>query len=81
MVTKPQLGNDDTNFMFGGVCPNGEPYKIVAYQQVVDNVPQAFYDYEGPAGKGTVRTTASPKTLSVRICRKLAEIINANYWE
>jgi hypothetical protein len=47
----------------------------------VSGTRQSFYDYEGPAGKGKVSTTASPKTMSVRVCRQLAEIINQNYWE
>lgn len=76
-----QLGEDDTSFTFAGQCPNGERYRIFSYQRVVGNSSQSFYDYEGPVGKGTVRTDASPKTMSVRVCRKLAEIINANYWE
>ena len=76
-----KLGNDDTAFTFAGLCPNGETYRIFAYQKLVENAPQSFYDYEGPAGKGTVRTTASPKTMSTRVCRKLAEIVNTHYWE
>jgi hypothetical protein len=42
---------------------------------------QSYFDYEGPAGKGKVSTSASPKTMSVRVCRQLAEIINEKYWE
>ncbi len=76
-----KLGNDDTSFTFAGQCPNGESYRIFSYQRLVGNSPQSFYDYEGPVGKGTVRSDASPKTMSVRVCRKLAEIINTNYWE
>jgi hypothetical protein len=76
-----KLGNDDTAFTFAGHCPNGERYRIFSYQRLVENIPQSFYDYEGPVGRGTVRTDATPKTMSVRVCRKLAEIINTNYWE
>lgn len=76
-----KLGNDDITFTFAGHCPNGESYRIFSYQRVVGDIPQSFYDYEGPVGKGTVRTDASPKTMSARVCRKLAEIINTNYWE
>lgn len=42
---------------------------------------QSFYDYEGPNGKGTVQTETVPKVMAARVCRKMAEIINANYWE
>ena len=75
------LGNDEDTFTFAGKCPNGENYRLVSYQMDVSGTPQSFYDYEGPAGKGKVGTMASPKTMSVRVCRQLAEIINQNYWE
>jgi hypothetical protein len=75
------LGNDEDTFTFAGECPNGEKYRLVSYEMDVSGIRQSFYDYEGPAGKGVVHTTASPKTMSVRVCRQLAEIINQNYWE
>jgi len=75
------LGNDENTFTFVGKCPNGYNYRLVSYQMDVSGTPQSFYDYEGPVGKGKVSTTASPKTMSVRVCRQLAEIINQNYWE
>ena len=75
------LGNDENTFTFAGKCPNGDSYRLVSYEMDVSGTPQSFYDYEGPAGKGKVSTTASPKTMSVRVCRQLAEIINQNYWE
>ncbi len=75
------LGNDENTFTFVGKCPNGYNYRLVSYQMDVSATPQSFYDYEGPVGKGKVSTTASPKTMSVRVCRQLAEIINQNYWE
>jgi hypothetical protein len=75
------LGNDEDTFTFVGQCPNGERYRLVSYQVNTVDSNQSFYDYEGPVGKGTVRTGASPKTMSVRVCRKLAEIVNQNYWE
>lgn len=81
IATEMKLGNDENTFTFAGLCPNGETYRIFSYQKMVENVPQSFYDYEGPVGKGTVRTTASAKTMAVRVCRKLAEIVNTNYWE
>jgi len=70
------LGNDDAEFVFAGRCPNGEQYRIFAYTQTFEGQPAAYYDYEGPAGKGTVRSKTSPRTLAVRVCRKLAEIID-----
>jgi hypothetical protein len=83
LTAKPPapLGNDEDTFTFAGKCPNGENYRLVSYQMNVSGTPQSFYDYEGPVGKGQVGTTASPKTMSVRVCRQLAEIINQNYWE
>lgn len=75
------LGNDEDTFTFVGKCPNGNNYRIVSYQVDVSGTTQSFYDYEGPVGKGKVSTSASPKTMSVRVCRQLAEIINQNYWE
>lgn len=69
-------GNDDTEFTFMGKCPNGQPYHIFAYSKWVDGREESYYDFEGPAGQGTVRTSATPRTMSVRICRKLAEIID-----
>jgi hypothetical protein len=41
----------------------------------------AYYDYDAPVGKGTVQSDAAPKAMAVRVCRKLAEIINTHYWE
>jgi hypothetical protein len=73
--------NDEDTFTFVGKCPNGFNYRLVSYQMDVSGTSQSFYDYEGPVGKGKVSTTASPKTMSVRVCRQLAEIINQNYWE
>ena len=75
------LGNDEDTFTFAGQCPNGDKYRLVSYDMEVSGTRQSFYNYEGPAGKGTVNTPASPKTMSVRVCRQLAEIINQNYWE
>jgi hypothetical protein len=80
-VAEAKFINDEDTYTFAGVCPNGEKYRLYAYQKLVENTPQSFYDYEGPVGKGTVRSTATPKTMSARVCRQLAEIVNANYWE
>lgn len=75
------LGNDEEAFTFTGKCPNGDKYRLVSYQTNISGVRQSFYEYEGPAGIGKVSSEASPKTMSVRVCRHLAEIINQNYWE
>jgi hypothetical protein len=79
--TQVVLGNDEDSFTFVGRCPNGDQYRLVSYQIVVSGISESFYDYEGPAGKGKVSTSASPKTMSVRVCRQLAEIIHQKYWE
>ena len=75
------LGNDEDTFTFVGQCPSGAHYRLVSYQTAVSGTSESFYDYDGPAGKGKVSTSATPKTMSVRVCRHLAEIINQNYWE
>ena len=75
------FGNDEDTFIFAGKCPNGDNYRLVSYQAELSGARQSFYDYEGPAGKGKVSSNASPKTMSVRVCRQLAEIITQNYWE
>jgi hypothetical protein len=75
------LASDETAFVFAGKCETDEPYRLVSYQKNVSGVPQSFYDYEGPNGKGTVRAETAPKVMAARVCRKMAEIINANYWE
>ena len=68
------LNEDDTEFVFAGHCPSGESYRMVSYQMEVDGLTQSFYDYQGPAGKGTVRTNAQPKKMLTRVCRNLADI-------
>jgi hypothetical protein len=78
---KTELGNDEETFLLTGTCQNGEPYRLFSYQKRTGGLSQSFYDYEGPAGKGSVRSDTYPKVMAVRVCRKLAEIINANYWE
>jgi hypothetical protein len=80
-MAEAKFANDEDTYTFAGVCPNGETYRIYAYQKLVENTPQSFYDYQGPVGKGTVRSTATPKTMAARVCRQSAEIVNANYWE
>ena len=80
-LAQTTLGNDEDTFTFVGQCPNGDHYRLVSYQMDVAGTSQSYFDYEGPAGKGKVSTSASPKTMLVRVCRQLAEIINQNYWE
>lgn len=76
-----RLGNDDEAFVFSGKCANDEPYRLVAYQKNASGFAKSFYDYEGPNGKGTVQTETTPKVMAARVCRRMAEIINVNYWE
>lgn len=76
-----ELGNDEETFVFSGKCVNHESYRLVSYQRSVFGFTQSFYDYEGPNGKGTVQTQAPPRVMAARVCRRFAEIINANYWE
>ena len=68
------LGNDDTAFVFAGYCPSGEPYRLFSYPMEVDGLTESFYDYEGPAGKGTIRTNAPPKKILTRVCNNLADL-------
>lgn len=70
----PVIGNDDHEFVFMGRCDSGEIWRLKAYQKSIDGVFHSFYDYEGPAGTGSVQTQTSPKILAARICRALAEI-------
>lgn len=67
-------GDDEQTFIFMGRCDNGEMYRLKAYQKLMESVSFSFYDYEGPAGKGTIQSQITPKTLAVRVCRALAEI-------
>lgn len=68
------LGNDEQIFVFMGRCADGAIYRLTAYEKELNGVSYSFYDYEGPAGKGTVKTETPPKTMAVRMCRALAEI-------
>jgi hypothetical protein len=78
---RPRLGNDEESFVFAGKCSSGEPYRLLAYQKNVSGLAQPFYDYDGPVGKGTVQSDSTPKVMAVRICRRMAEIVNTHYWE
>ncbi len=79
--TSNALGNEEREFIFAGHCPNGEAYRIFAYQMDVDGLAQSFYDYEGPAGKGTVRTGVSPKKMALRVCHELADITDGSKYD
>jgi hypothetical protein len=70
------MGNDEKEFVFSGTCDNGQTYRLLSYEKVINGQTFSQYDYEGPVGKGTVKTSASPRTLSVRVCRQMAEIID-----
>ena len=78
---KHSLGNDEQEFIFAGDCPNGDKYRIFSYQMEVNGLTQSFYDYEGPAGKGTVRTNAQPKKMATRVCHELADIGNGSRFD
>ncbi len=80
-VPQHPLGNDETTFVFAGHCSNGETYRLVSYKMDVNGLSLSFYNYEGPVGKGTVKTETAPKVMAARVCRKLAEIVNDNYWD
>ena len=69
-----KLNSDEQEFIFVGRCPNGEGYRIFAYHADIDGLTQSFYDFDGPAGKGTVRTNSSPKKLAARVCHMSADI-------
>lgn len=75
------LGNNEETFVFAGRCASGESYRLVSYMRDVNGVSQSHYDYDGPVGKGTVRSETYPKVMAVRVCLQSAEIINAHYWE
>lgn len=72
---------DEETYVFAGKCANGESYRFVSYQKNTAGARHSYYDFSGPAGTGTVESEAAPKVMAVRICRKAAEIISANYWE
>ena len=67
--------NVEETMIFMGKCPNGEPYRLKAYQKLIEGSLKSFYDYQGPAGQGTIQTQTPPKTIAVRVCRQLAEIV------
>lgn len=68
------LTSDDPGSTFAGLCPNGSPYRIFSYQLDIDGLTQSFYDYEGPAGKGTIRTGIPSEKMVVRVCHENADL-------
>ena len=68
------LANDDDTFVFMGRCPSGEVYRLFSYDKEAGGRQRSFYDYEGPAGKGTVKTQTAPRVIMTRVCLPLAEI-------
>lgn len=78
-ITK--IGNDEETFTFTGKCPNGAAYRVVSYQMESEGTRQSFYDYQGPAGKGTVRTNVSPQKMVVRLCHELADISDGSKYD
>ncbi len=79
--SETKLNEDEDTYTFVGRCTNGQPYRIFSYQMEVDGYLQSFYDYEGPAGQGTVRTNAAPQKMVVRVCRGLADISNGSKYD
>jgi hypothetical protein len=69
VATQPDAGITMT-----GRCPNGDAFRLVAYDQEVEGLWKSFYDYQGPVGKGTVKTKTVPKVMASRVCIALAEI-------
>jgi hypothetical protein len=57
-----------------GRCPNGDAFRLVAYNKEVAGLWKSFYDYQGPVGAGTVRTLTAPRVMASRVCIALAEI-------
>jgi hypothetical protein len=65
---------NDAGITMTGRCPNGDAFRLVAYDQQVDGLWKSFYDYQGPVGTGTVKTKTAPKVMVSRVCIALAEI-------
>ena len=68
------LRDNESEYIFVGRCSNGETYRLISYEIEIDGLLQSFYDYEGPAGKGTVRSEIAPKKMVVRVCHEQADI-------
>jgi hypothetical protein len=79
--TQKQSGNDEETFIFAGRCADGSAYRLYSFQMDVDGLRQSFYDYEGPAGKSTVRTNTSPKKMALLVCHELADIADSSMYD
>ena len=56
-----KLGEDDNEFLFVDKCANGEPYRLRAYQALADGTMRDMFDYVGPIGSGTIRSSMPAK--------------------
>lgn len=65
---------EEPEYIFSGKCPNGDRYRLHLYKSDFEGSTGWYYNYQGPVGKGTVKTNTPPKTMAVRVCRGLAEI-------
>lgn len=74
LVAQQAIGNDEDTFVFMARCPSGAMYRLISYDKEVSGIKQSFYDYEGPAGKGTVKTKTAPRVMASRVCLDRAEI-------
>lgn len=68
------LPHPDMGITMTGRCPNGDAFRLVAYEKQVEGLWKSFYDYQGPVGVGTVKTKTAPKVMASRVCIALAEI-------
>ena len=73
------IQDNQEDFVFSGHCFNGDSYRLHAFQRVNDGQKLSYYEYAGPAGKGTVQVDTSPRAMAQRVCLKSAEIINRDY--
>lgn len=64
----------DAGITMTGRCPNGDAFRLLAYEKQVDGLWKSFYDYQGPVGVGTVKTKTGPKVMARRVCIALAEM-------
>jgi len=72
--SQPASTRPDLSITMTGRCPNGDAFRLVAYNKEVAGLWKSFYDYQGPVGAGTVRTLTAPRVMASRVCIALAEI-------
>ena len=68
-------------FVMTGACPSGDNYRLHFYSSAIDGEFKTYYAYDGPNGHGVVQSLTEPTVMAARVCRKMAEIINARYWD